>query len=1003
MVIDWMKSLRARIGSSLYSVAEWFGNNVIRMPLWVLVGAAACCLLVLSDVSSQLESIHDGPSRAYSADVFTGPQIDITNTSSLSEALELWLSVSDTASAKLLLNTHIWVDVVFIFFYGALLYRTLNRVGGRTERAVRVAGRISLMVMAADLAETLWMLWVVSMSPASSEALILARALSLVKWVAVLVALLSLFVLWRRPGGPSPDSALAAARRAYRGGPRPLPISLLGLIVLIALFFLLVALPSGGPFEQLPDVLRFQFESPGWPAIWSTVALMALAGCIVVASSWATTPPRETDKDRTSSLWILGGSLAMTAGVSQVGIFRGGFSDPIVVFAPLIVVGVVWLARGIVYVVTRSRRSDAAATPVQELQHSLRATKEYLDELAAMAELNSPESTPTATRTRWMSGLGGSVVVIGGLGLVRAAVPPVLFFDDKLRWILLLAAGVLTASVGGWLLQSTLTKAMGSGGRLPILLRGFSIGFVAIMAIALSVEPRSANAIGTNGVVATAFGCLALIVGAASWLTGSRPPWKVTVDLGLGSRTPWMSLLVALWIVASVLNTNGGYHDVRLSSDGGVYVHEHMSLRTAFDDWVMAQETAPQCGNDGPIPMVLVAAPGGGIRAAYWTGLGLDELFSQARSECASRRVFAISGVSGGSVGTGVWAASGESSPQPALSVMARDEGLAAAIAGLFFRDLPASFTGARDPWADRAEVLEEIWVERSGVFGSLASERTWSFVADHRPWEPVLVLNGSSVNDGCRILVTNTGGLPASNSGDCFDVSATSGPASGTIDPIASLEEPCADKTCARTGAQLPALTAMYLSARYPVVAPSGALHYGVKNEEEQFTTFVVDGGYYENSLFTLLQIWSELQPMVEDFNDCDSCSGIQPWIVVLDNHYRTEATVDKEPDRPPEFLAILRALGSDLTFGQAALEQMAAFAIDMNMKPSGDARLVVIAPQQRPAVSAPLGWVLSNASMCDLHAQLLDQLHEGKVKRLLIALGNREPIRTPPSACSR
>ena len=52
--------------------------------------------------------------------------------------------------------------------------------------------------------------------------------------------------------------------------------------------------------------------------------------------------------------------------------------------------------------------------------------------------------------------------------------------------------------------------------------------------------------------------------------------------------------------------------------------------------------------------MFLVTAKGGGIRAAYWTAALLTAL-QDANPEFADH-VFAVSGVSGGSVGAGVFA-----------------------------------------------------------------------------------------------------------------------------------------------------------------------------------------------------------------------------------------------------------------------------------------------------------------------------------------------------------
>ena len=58
--------------------------------------------------------------------------------------------------------------------------------------------------------------------------------------------------------------------------------------------------------------------------------------------------------------------------------------------------------------------------------------------------------------------------------------------------------------------------------------------------------------------------------------------------------------------------------------------------------------------DDPPLPVVVVATAGGGIRAAYWTVTVLGRLNQIGGFD---RHLFAISGVSGGSVGAAVYRA----------------------------------------------------------------------------------------------------------------------------------------------------------------------------------------------------------------------------------------------------------------------------------------------------------------------------------------------------------
>jgi hypothetical protein len=1017
LVVAWLirtlgpplAQIAGKLGPPLNWLAERLSRLAASLPLWLTVGLTASCLVVFTEVSSQLEAIQTNSSRAYGTSVFTDFKLNPADTADLAEALTLWRAQEDSVKATLLLNVHLLVDVVFVLLYGSLLFRALRRLGGGTNHATRVASRVSLMVVLFDLLETIWMLIVVWRDLNQQWVLFIAQLLSLAKWIGIVLALVSLLVVWRTPRGPTPSSLASSMRRAYRGGFRAIPIALSGLIVLVSLFAALVALPSGGPFEQLPDVLRSQIEDIGAVAFASAVALAMLVGCVLAAGWWATTPPPDPKSDQgtsdraayTKSVRVLVCAIVLSSAFWAVGL-RGERSDQWVFSAPLVVFTVAWVVSKIVRVLTRTR-DDAEAGEKEIIQGNIRALKQSLDDYAAEVGGAAWDSEPaSARRMRWVSALGGAVVVIGAIGLVRASLTPALFFGD-LPWWLFLTIGIVGAAIGGIYIQRGLVRLLAKRRGMLKIARHLVVWATLLAAILFAVRPDWAAHAGTTGTIAVAFGSLALLIGGASWLTGTKPPWRVTQHLRLGARTPWMTLLVIVWVVASTMNTTGGYHDARLAEGSSGYTHQHRDLKNAFDTWVSAQREVDGCfKRKDSIPMVLVAAPGGGIRAAYWTGIALDELFSEQRDLCAPLRVFAMSGVSGGSVGAAVWTASGSSRARTALREMARDEGLASAVAALFFRDLPASFTGALNPWADRAEVTERVWVGQTSVFGEPDEDTMWAEIGVGRDWQPVLTLNASSVTDGCRVLVTNTGGLPSTDSSDCFDTRDAARPVSGSIDPLANLRGWCAGEDCLGARAELPAITAAYLSARYPVVAPSGALHYGV---HEQFTTYAVDGGYYENSLFTLLQIWKDLEPMVERHNACRRCPEIEPWIVLIDNHYRSDATT-KRPDRPPEIGAIITALGNKgQAFSQPALEQMAIEALtpDGRRKAPGESTFLVIAPEQRPSVSAPLGWVLSEASQCDLHVQLDARLREGSVEGLLDALDSRidGPVFELPRGC--
>ena len=102
----------------------------------------------------------------------------------------------------------------------------------------------------------------------------------------------------------------------------------------------------------------------------------------------------------------------------------------------------------------------------------------------------------------------------------------------------------------------------------------------------------------------------------------------------------------------------------------------------------------------------------------------------------------------------------------------------------MLLRDIPQPLTSMRGEWTDRATELEEGWADAAPeAFGDDGDKSLldvgdgWWSSATGTPLTdqgPVLLLNGSSVNDGCRVLVTNVRGAAAGNDG-CLSLARAS------------------------------------------------------------------------------------------------------------------------------------------------------------------------------------------------------------------------------------
>lgn len=340
------------------------------------------------------------------------------------------------------------------------------------------------------------------------------------------------------------------------------------------------------------------------------------------------------------------------------------------------------------------------------------------------------------------------------------------------------------------------------------------------------------------------------------------PITSTLVILSARFRLPFFGVAVALLVVAPMFWSDN--HDIRTCRDplGGGRTRcvaegdTRPMLGEAFEKWWAVNNalTTPVLST-GPIritapPMIMVATAGGASRAAFWTSQVLGEI--AAREDNFADRLFMISGVSGGSLGATTFRSLVEAdrrrlnqpgSPGSTLLPKAAADArtviesdfLGPTLATALYVDLPArAFAFALShEWRpdDRAASLEKAWEEawrRSGAGTGLLdwTDGFYTTFGSRRPW-PLLVLNGTSVETGKRIVTSN--------------VTFWSGNASSSQNLSGGVNR---YDTFYMTGSDIPISTAVTMSARFPIISPTGA----VKDRNGKVWTRVVDGGLFEN-----------------------------------------------------------------------------------------------------------------------------------------------------------
>ena len=314
----------------------------------------------------------------------------------------------------------------------------------------------------------------------------------------------------------------------------------------------------------------------------------------------------------------------------------------------------------------------------------------------------------------------------------------------------------------------------------------------------------------------------------------------------LGAWVPLLSLLaftshylrfpviLSVYVVLGIFGYfNDDHYDMR--------VVEH---RTASDPRPNFEEALEMWrkhgGDDAPI---IVATAGGASRAAYHTGLVLGYLHENYPA--FRDRLFAISGVSGGSLGAAVYASLADRPDPPCQHLegapMSLGECLNAVLLGDFLSPLTIAFAFhdiTQLPLADRAQVLERSWERRYATFArpavgddGLARDFT-AFLPGKNRWRPLLLLNGTSVESGKRLIASH---LRFAESDEPLFVD--------TYDALSVLNSGQSAKD-APPWHSFRLSTAVTVSARFPLITPAGNL----RDRGGQIADRVVDGGYFEN-----------------------------------------------------------------------------------------------------------------------------------------------------------
>lgn len=377
------------------------------------------------------------------------------------------------------------------------------------------------------------------------------------------------------------------------------------------------------------------------------------------------------------------------------------------------------------------------------------------------------------------------------------------------------------------------------------------------------------------------------------------------------------------------------------------------TLQLAFDRHLQAQAVGVRP------PVIFVASEGGGIRAAFWTAQVLEELAREVPEW--PTHTFALSGVSGGSLGLASWLAVERSRrcPQarhqdvagmawggPAGESVRRRLGadfLTPPVAGMLFYDLIQRFWPSPIQMFDRSRALEQTWQRAHSHLRGRPFERPLAQWYEGCDGLPELMLNTTVVETGQRAVLTRL------DPGKAFINDFRSG-----TDDLMSARFTAVSQSVAGL---------VHHSARFPALSPGGTIERAEPPSSPALR--LVDGGYFDNSgaqtvadLIETLCRKPGFRPIVllvrnspEELNGCKRRKAHPGSQRPIEDCWPGETT----PSRLfPEVGSIIGGLYN----ARSAHAVAARLALQGRL---GDDLIDVAVPQDEAAADAPLGWALS------------------------------------------
>ena len=444
------------------------------------------------------------------------------------------------------------------------------------------------------------------------------------------------------------------------------------------------------------------------------------------------------------------------------------------------------------------------------------------------------------------------------------------------------------------------------------------------------------------------------VLGAPGLVCGSLACWigvyigVLYIDFAV-LRKSWLSLrflLLVLVLCSSYFNND---HPVRVHPTD----LKRITFRTHFERWFTDyKKSFKNVPDSRKYPVVFICAEGGAFRTGAYTAIFLDKLQQKlaARNIDFKRSVYAMSGVSGGSLGLGFFNATnyinspkdfikdGSASPS---ELFFRHDCLAPIVGKMFYGDLLNLFIPVHISRFDRAIALENSWeyafqqIIKPGAKNTFKNDFLAPYQNQYKHPLPLLLINTTEVETGNQCWITNVvpGSIIYARQRDLLRI---------------KMHDTSINYS-----------TAINFSSRFPLTSPGGMIR--EKNSTFNRKLHYVDGGYYENTGAASMQ---ELLYQVR----ADSMSHEVYPVVIYLRFSNDPANQTKDISFANEISEIILGIYNTRN-GRTymAVQQLNGLTRHFNAMPGSreNTGLVIDEPLDEDQRQVPLDWALSEQSM--------------------------------------